>query len=221
MKIFILWPTVRPDVFNNAVKLWLDRAVWPMEGKIFVDVKDRLQARKIIDKYGMAFKYSMMNTSLPKSLTFLTTHIYCDDKDIIVNAQDDYYPPYRWDEIIMKEFEDFDGAVCFNDGIQVYPNPVCTMPCLTFSALKKLNRIIFHPEYMHLYCDNEYYANVKQLGILKDVRQTNPTVFEHRHYSTGKRQADVIDERINSAEITDRATYERRMKLPLSERLKV
>ena len=151
----------------------------------------------------------------------LCSRLACDDSDIIINAQDDYYPPYGWDEIILKEFEGFDGAVCFSDGIQVYPNPVCTMPCLTFSALKKLNRIIFHPEYRHLYCDNEYYANVKELGILKDVRQTNQTVFEHRHYSVGKRKADAIDERINSEEAIDRATFERRMKLPLLERLKV
>ena len=222
-KIFVLWPTVRPAMFIQTVNDWIERSVNEHNIYYLPRVTDNVQANEI----NMCFKMrcnvfpSVGNTSLSSTLYGQCLGMDCEDTDIILVAQDDLYPPNSWDEIVLKEFEDHDGAVFFNDGIQVYPADVCVMPCLTFKALKMLNMIIYHPDYKHLYPDREYYHNCIDLGILKDVRETNTAVFEHRHYSNGKRTRDSIDDRATLNEAEDLKTFDRRMLMPVAERMKV
>lgn len=222
-KIIVLWPTIRPDMFIQTVNDWIERSVY--EDSIFYlpRVKDVNQAVTIGRACnGYRVYPSIGNKSVPSAMYAQCLTLNCDDDDIILNTQDDQYPPNKWDEIVREQFADHDGAVFFRDGIQEYPSPTCVMPCLTFKALKKLNRIIYHPDYEHLWPDTEYYYNCVELGIMKDVRQTRPDIlFEHRHPCNGKRPADDVDALISSSEAADRATYERRMKLSLTERLKV
>jgi hypothetical protein len=200
---------------------WKLRAVEPDRIRWITRVKNVEQAGFIYNLFSKV-TVEVGNESLPKALLLMTKtlHYFLDNDAIILAAQDDQDCPHRWDEIVRKEFEGHDGAVFFNDGIQKPPSEANVMPCLTFGALKKLNRIIYHPDYRHLYCDNEFCRNCTELGLMKDVRLTNPAVFQHNHYSKGGRKMDAVDARIAGDMEADRLTFERRMKLPLSERLK-
>jgi hypothetical protein len=220
-QIFILWPTIRPAMFIKAVKKWFDRSTY-MDYSIFAAVGNKKQADEIANVYGKMVNLFIAPPGMCAALHGLCSSLgFRNESDIVMVGYDDIVPPYGWDEIILKEFDNFNGAVLFNDGLQKWPAPLFCQPCLSVAALKRLNGIIFHPAYNHLYPDNELYANCKELGMLKDVRQTNKAIFEHVHHSIGKRTSDYVDVHITSVEAVDRATWERRQRMTLEERLKV
>jgi hypothetical protein len=222
--VYMLWPTIRAEMFVSTFSIWKARAANIWNVRVSAMVKDEEQVKCLLRNTPMVMA-TPGNTSLPKALYQMCNDTVilskAKDDDIVCVPQDDLFPPQQWDKIILDEFKDFDGAICFNDGIQQYPVPVCTFPCLTVAALKKLNRIIFHPVYRHLYCDQEYFLNCKELGIMKDLRQTNLTLFEHRHHCIKARPADAIDEKISNNEGIDRNMFKARMTLPIAERLTV
>jgi hypothetical protein len=220
-KIIILWATIRPQMFLDVLKIWKENKSNNNNIEIYVQCKDQSQADEISKKQYIVDHIFIGNIGLPASLTYLCNKIEETDNAIIINIQDDLYPPPHWDKIISDEFKNYSGAVVFKDSIQPSDVPICVFPCLTYGALKKLNGIIFHPDYQHSFCDLEYYQNIRELGILKDVRRTNPVIFEHRHYCNGKRPADSVDQWIKDVYERDRATYDRRMRMPLAERLKI
>lgn len=114
-----------------------------------------------------------------------------------------------------------------NDGIQHYGEKVrlvaISMPVMDIRTLKQLNRIIFHPEYKHYFADNEVYFNLKELGLLWDIRKDDKTIFQHEHYwIINKRKLDNVDQQIiDKCGNYDRIIYEKRMNLPLEKRLEI
>jgi hypothetical protein len=150
----------------------------------------------------------------------------CEDRDIVIFASDDFLPPNYFDEYLIKKFESKSGVLMVRDGYQMPDSrnmlyPVVTIPIMTYDALLKLNRIIYHPAYNHMFSDAELYLNSKELGLLIDDRMTDTTTFEHHHYVTGKRQADKNDSAYILKWRDDEITWNRRKNLPLEERIKV
>ena len=213
----LLWPTIRPDIFSITVQDWLKKATNSSRIKVVPIVNSQDHAKTLNNVI-------VTNPSEPgvtKALYSVTQNYEANDKDIIIVASDDFFPPSNWDSILLEEFSNFDGLLVFFDGIQDSSSLV-TIPILTFSALKKMNRIIYHPSYKHLWADVECYCNANELGILKDLRrEKRHIIFEHRHYSIGKRSSDQVDAYANRFESTDRINYNKRIQLSLTERLKV
>ena len=159
------------------------------------------------------------------AITYLTTNLETDDEDILLLLSDDFKCPYGWDEYLYKKFADFDGALFLNDGYQdvnVKEGCLCiTLACMTFSALKKLNKIVFNPAYNHFFSDTEAYVNLRQLDILKDDRDIDNMVFYHNHYCRGGRKQDEYDLKNHRHWGTDHETFDKRMQLTLDERLRI
>jgi hypothetical protein len=88
---------------------------------------------------------------------------------------------------------------------------------LTYNCLKKLNKAIYHPAYHWQYSDAELYQNLIALQLLKI---TAGPKFTHRHYSHGLRSQDQYDAVGGALMDRDLLTFQARMKLPISERLK-
>jgi hypothetical protein len=167
------------------------------------------------------------NLGVCKPIYEITKDLQGDDSDILIGIFDDVNCIPQWDEFLLSKFENYSGALLINDGIQIPDeNAVLiaiTMPVMDLATLKKLNRVIYHPEYKHYFADNEIHINLMDLGLLKDIRFEDSTVFQHEHYSiVHKRKLDEVDnEIISQCGNYDRAVFEKRMKLPLDKRLEV
>jgi hypothetical protein len=142
--------------------------------------------------------------------------------DIVLVVCDDVNCVNFWDDYVFNLFENFNGSIFLNDGLQDPNNtiqPAITMPLMTFECLLAINRYIFHPAYRHYFADNELYLNLKELNLLKDIRTTSQ-VFQHEHYEINKRPMDVVDQKIiTQCGNMDRQLFQERMKLSIKERL--
>jgi hypothetical protein len=69
--------------------------------------------------------------------------------------------------------------------------------------------------------DVELYDLANKLGILVDIRHTDNTVFEHRHYCTGKRSRDIHDKNLDTTMKPGELLYKSRKNKSISELLNV
>jgi len=224
-KIKLITATVRPAMFASNMNEWkiqcedwnnvdLTVAVNTLEEKLLIE--EMFEEAKVIaigDNIGVV-----------KPIFEITKTLDIGDDDILLAMFDDVACIKNWDVYIKSQFEDYTGSILLNDGIQ---DPITrgliaiTMPIMDGRTLKKLNRIIYHPEYMHYYADNEVYSNLLELGLIKDIRRDDVTTFQHLHYyGVNRRKADSIDhEIIAKCGSPDRAIFDKRMKLSVKERL--
>lgn len=139
-------------------------------------------------------------------------------EDIIIVVSDDFFAFTGWDEFLVKELAGLTSGLMVNDGIQKRAGRAMTLPIMTYSALLALNKIIYHPDYHWEYSDNELFENLTALGMLKETRDGKVS-FKHGHWINGSRPQDEHDKLRGSKSPLDKTTFERRMKMALSERL--
>jgi hypothetical protein len=222
---YFLWATIRPDYVKNTYKEWVDKCkdISKIVTKIAVITE---QQKEKIDSFNFPDCEVIVydeKKGYNAAITHLTKTIECNDDDILLLLSDDFFPCNNWDVYLDKKFENWDGALFLNDGYQETVKEGClciTLACMTFKCLKKLNRMVFHPDYRHYFSDNEAFVNLKELGLLKDDRDIDKEIFEHRHYILGKRKQDDNDILNYSFWDQDKATSQRRLILPIEERLK-
>jgi len=102
--------------------------------------------------------------------------------NMIVLASDDMIPQFfGWDETLIGEMEkhypDYDGVLFHNEG---YLKRV--LNCMVIVGITYFKRFnyLYHPDYISLFCDNEFMEVADQLG-----KQTyfEEVVFKHQHYA--------------------------------------
>jgi len=162
----------------------------------------------------------------PKGVCFpaycLSRNLEAEDSDIVILASDDFFPPKNWDKTIVGLVgKDKNCVLLVNDGIQKYPARVITFPIMTFSALKKMKKIIYHPVYSHMSSDCELYIIAERMCILKDVRKTCKTIFEHRHYCNGKRERDEVDKALDYSYASGTELFRSRMRKNVCQLIQV
>lgn len=228
--IQLLWCTIRPDVFKLSYHEWLKRSESPEGISIKVCVNNQSDRENILSKYNnidiiITDKPDRVGVAYPSYQ--LSSNLNLNDDDIIVFASDDFIPPNKWDTYVKNKLIGKIACLMVNDGYQALDfsnmaEPVFSIPIMTFSALKKMNKIIYHPIYHHLCSDAELYLNALQLGLILDERSVDKDfIFEHHHWSNGKRKADINDKNCYDRFLIDKDIWESRKKLSLSERLKV
>lgn len=231
--IHILWATIRPEQFKNAHSEWIRRSDAPDNIKTYVAVnwvehadnlRDYLKNDYIItlntNKIGVCYPSYQLSSNLGIKMGVV------DESDIVIFASDDFLPPENWDNYLIDKFKDNSGLLMVRDGYQLPDSsnmlyPAITIPIMTFESLLKLNKIIYHPKYNHMFSDVELYFNAKDLGILIDDRLNDETVFEHLHYAAGKRNSDEADRAYNQKWKEDEITWNIRKLLPVEERIKI
>ena len=126
--------------------------------------------------------------------------------DILLLASDDMIPKVKgYDTIIknkMKEhYPDTDGVLWFNDG-----NKGNELNTLCILGKKYYDRFgyIYHPDYVSVWCDNEFMDVAKLLG-----KQTyfDEVIIEHQHPDWGYGQQDVIHSINQRYEAQDKQLY--------------
>ena len=231
--IHLLWCTIRPETFTQMHPYWKGRAKDPKNIKTHVAVNYK-QHEDYISEYlklqNFDYRTLLVTTDkigvcYPSYQLSSTTEGKNDD--IIVFASDDFLPPQNWDEYLINKLNG-KGDVCLmvRDGYQLPDSsnmlhPAITIPIMTYGCLKKLNMIIYHPAYSHMFSDCELYNTVKDLNMLYDDRMNDNTIFEHLHYAAGKRKADSADQAYNAKWKEDEITWNQRKLMPVEKRILV
>lgn len=224
--IYILWCTIRPEQFKNFHKIWIERAVDKENIKTIVGVNWE-EHRKLLNDYPVevtVIETDRIGVCYPSYV--LSSNLNCQkDSDIVVFASDDFLPPHNWDEYLKNKFDGIDGCLFVPDGYQLEDSsnmidPCITIPLMTYGCLIKLNKVIYHPAYNHMFSDNELYLNCKEMGMLINGYHDG-IEFLHVHHSAGLRQVDNADRHYHAKWVSDQNTWNERKNMKLEERLKV
>jgi hypothetical protein len=228
MKIHILWATIRPNAFVTMHKIWLERATDKNNIITYVAVNSEADAnvvKQVLSKNDEVVVVTTDRRGVCYPSYMLSKDLEGENDDIVILASDDYLPPNNWNSYLKEKLYNREGGILINDGYQAIDfsnmaDPIIGLPILTFGCLEKLNKIIYNPYYNHLCSDAELYINLKELGLLIDERSMDNVIFEHLHWSSRKRQADLNDQSYYDNFENDKKTWEARKKMTLEERLK-
>jgi hypothetical protein len=156
----------------------------------------------------------------------LSSTLECEnDSDVVVFASDDFLPPDSWDTYLINKFKEQDGCLFVPDGYQLENSsnmidPCITIPLMSYGCLKKLNKVIYHPAYNHMFSDCELFLNCKDLGMIINGYHDG-VQFLHVHHSAGLRQPDQADQQYHLKWQVDQETWNKRKLLSLEKRLEV
>ena len=223
--IYILWASIRPNfVFHTAIK-WIENCTHKdrLHFKIAMATEEQ---KDTIERFGIPNCEVVAITDKPGynyAITQLTTNLEVNDDDILVLLSDDFACLPNWDEFIYNKFKDWDGAIFLDDGVQNIHtkegNLCITLACMTFECLKKLNKVVFSPNYFHFFSDDEAFHNLYELGLLRDNRDTDNFIFRHEHHAGGFRTPDEFDTRANTHANIDSLMFNKRSQMSVYERL--
>lgn len=215
-QIVLLWPTLRPDLFKERLADWYDKAHNRSRVKVRVAVNTEQQRDELSD-----FSHVQVIGDSHPGVAYASHQLAKEvdglPGDVIILASDDFYPPDGWDSWIYNQMNDFYGALLVNDSVN--REGVVTIPIMDYACLLRLNRVIYHPSYNHLWSDNELYDNLAALDLLKNLQEPDLPVFEHRHWYHGKREKDDVDDVINDFMDSDMHNYTKRKAMPLQAKL--
>lgn len=223
--IQILWATIRPNAFLQMHTHWINRAENPENIKTLVSVNTQEDADKLSKYDCIVFEPTTIGVCEPAYM--LSTSINPNDDDIIIFASDDFYPPQNWDTYVLDKLKGKTGALFVKDGYQENNSsnmlePAITIPIMTGGCLKKLNNIIYHPIYVHMFSDIELYNNLKDLDLLIDVRsEDEDIIFKHIHYIDGQRKHDKFDIQYLNNWNNDKSVWEKRKLMSVEERITI
>jgi hypothetical protein len=233
-KIYILWCTIRPEQFIITHNIWVKNSYNVDNISTYVVVNNE-KDKNIISSYLPKDNIFNLNTTkigVCYPSYYLSSRIgieYVLDikpNDIIVFASDDFTPPKDWDIYLINKLNNKENsALMVRDGYQLSDSsnmlhPAITIPIMTYGALLKLNRYIYHPDYLHMFSDCELYLNLKELDILIDDRINDNTTFIHHHHASRKRKADINDRIYYSNWKVDENKWNIRKNMNLIDRLK-
>lgn len=232
--IHILWATIRHKQFKQMHLEWIKRADNPENIKTYVavnwqehanELKEYLKNDYLItvntNKIGVCYPCYQLSSNLGIKMG------KCEDSDIIVFASDDFLAPQGWDTYLVNKLKDKgDVGLMVRDGYQMPDSsnmlhPAITIPIMTWGCLRKMDGVIYHPDYNHMFSDCELYLTLKDLGMLLDDRLNDSTTFEHLHYAAGKRNSDEADQAYNAKWKDDELTWNRRKIMSVEERIKI
>lgn len=123
--------------------------------------------------------------------------------DLIIVMSDDFDCPEHWDTLLLQVVDGkSDFLLKTQDGIQ---KTLVTLPIMDRAYYSRFG-YIYHPDYLHMHCDEEMTIVALMLGryIKSDL------LFEHLHYSTGKSEKDDINVRNDQTWAHGQSTLERR-----------
>jgi len=230
--IHLLWATIRPEQFKITHSHWIKKSEKLDNIKTYVAVnnsqhKDILK-NYIKDDYIINVNTNKIGVCYPSyKLSSYLNNTICESNDIVVFASDDFIPPKNWDKYLIQKLKNKSGALLVNDGYQLLDfsnmsEPVFSIPIMTYDCLLKLNKVIYNPIYTHLCSDAELFLNLKEMDLIIDDRANDVDyIFEHHHWSSGKRKVDENDKSYYSNFENDKKIWESRKKLSLEERLVV
>lgn len=215
MKLVIKFPTRgRSSKFLLALKKYIDY-LDDKSTQIIVtcdnDDEDMKQPhiKEVLSNYSNVKIFFGDNKSKIEAINANLTDI---DFDVVLLASDDMIPVKKGFDTIIKEsmekhYPDTDGVLWFNDGYQ--GKKLNTLSILGKKYYERFN-YIYHPEYISVWCDNEFMSVGNILG-----KQTyfDEVIIQHQHPDWGFGNRDGTHTLNSKNERHDRELYNKRKKI--------
>lgn len=197
MKITIIHPSrSRPELAAQICKEWFDKALEPANIDYYISIDADDPKRDQYENFPLWKCIVSVNTSAIDAINNAAKWL-CVDNDnqiqqgIVIVVSDDFGCPQGWDSWLSMHLKDKkDFIVKTSDGYQPW---IITLPIMDWHYYFRF-RYIYYPGYRHMFCDTEMTCVADMLG--KKIELCNDGyIFEHRHYSLGKSQKDLINEK--------------------------
>jgi len=209
MKLLIKFPTRnRPNKFFKALDTYVNYLDDPTT-QIIVSCDNNdptmteAYVKEVVEQYN---NVKMCYGDSKTKIEAVNADLKDVEFDILLLASDDMIPKVKgYDTIIknkMKEhYPDTDGVLWFNDGHK--GNELNTL-CILGKKYYDRFGYIYHPDYVSVWCDNEFMDVSKLLG-----KQTyfDEVIIEHQHPDWGYGQQDVIHSINQRYEAQDKQLY--------------
>jgi hypothetical protein len=203
MKISIIHPSKgRPEIAYRTIQKWLAYADMDVEYILSVDTEDVYWYFAGGEYFIMNKKIKMIHNKNKSAIEAINKAAEIVTGDLFIVVSDDFTCSRNWCSKLLRLVGDrTDFIVKTRDGIQ---KTLITLPIMD---RKYYNRFgyIYHPEFLHMHCDEEMTIVAHMLGRVIDIDMT----FEHMHYSVGKSRKDAINERNDSTWAHGQATLDR------------
>ena len=180
MKISIIHPSrSRAKMAYETAHKWLDNSEDNFEYILSLDYDDRTE-------YKNPFTDGIVIRNKNRSaIDAINNAAKVASGDILIVVSDDFDCPIHWDEMIINGSEGkSDWIAKTPDGIQQW---IITMPIMDRAYYNRF-RYIYHPDYLHMFCDTELTCVADLTG--RKIELNIP--FTHNHYSTGKSVKDEV-----------------------------
>ena len=186
MKILVKFPTrSRGDHFVKVLEKYVNTSSDPKRVHYLIsyDEDDATMTDMVITKSKqIAGKHITMVSGISDNKIHACNRDVNEFKgkwDVIILASDDMIPQVNgWDRIIetamMANFSNLDGVLWFNDGHQDRISTFCIMGKAYYDRFGYL----YHPDYISLFCDNEFTEVAQKLGRIKYYPNV---IFFHEH----------------------------------------
>lgn len=218
LKLLIKFPTRgRPEKFFQVLELYYSKAI-NKEHLAFViscDIDDETmnnpQVRQKLDEFKKKCKLVYFYGHNKTKVQAINADMErLEGWNILLLASDDMIPVMDgYDEKIRNDMyyyhRNMDGVLWYNDGGQ---NRINTLCILGNRYYKRFN-YIYNPEYISLWCDNEFTDVSVFLG---KYYKSDEIIIEHAHPVYQKTNFDHLYARNESFFNIDKQTYERREK---------
>lgn len=189
MKFTIIHPTRRPEQAYSTMRNWTEKAAdWNNFNYILsVDYGDRFMDKYIAFSHSPAVDFYVCtnyNTSAIQAINHAAKYHF--KNDVLIVVSDDTDCPEHWDTLLLESLEGkSDFCAKTDDGLQP---TLITMPLMDRAYYERYG-YVYHPDYLHLHCDQELTAVAMMTGkyIKLDIS------FLHLHYTTGKTAKDDIN----------------------------
>lgn len=209
MKLLIKYPTrQRPDKFKKTFERYYSMLSkkHDVEFVVSADADDLSMNNQSMRQFLLREHVSVSFGESKNKIEAINADMGDRKFDVLLLASDDMIPQiHDYDNIIIENmtrfFPNLDGALHFNDGFK--PN-LNTLSIMGVNLYKHFG-YIYHPDYVSLWCDNEYQDVVESMGKMVFINQV---IIKHEWTNyTGKDPLHVKNE---SSYHTDRATFLRR-----------
>lgn len=203
--ISIIHPSYkRPELAAKCVKMWLDRCKDKSRVEYVLclsEQDDVLSYLEELNKVGIGIECVVCpEANMVKQIAFAVKKA---KGNILANVSDDFECPQDWDQLLLEALEGKeDYVVKTQDGIQPF---IMTLPIMDRKYFDRFG-YIFHPDYNHMYADNE----LADVGQILGRTITLDILFPHNHYSVGKMERDEVNNENDSFYGVDHQTYSRR-----------
>lgn len=202
-KISIIHPSRgRGLIAVKTAENWLSRADGEIDYNLSLDHDDPTSDTYInLFKGFPVFKFHSDNRSAVDAINNAAAH--CTG-DLMIVVSDDFDCPPHWDTQLLNYLKgSIDFLVKTPDGIQP---TLITLPIMDRAYYNRFG-YIYHPEYLHMYSDQEMTAVGHMLGRVINI----PVAFTHNHYMTRRFKKDAISERNDSTYPQGKQVFERRL----------
>jgi hypothetical protein len=212
LKIRFKFPTRgRPDKFFETLDKYYDLMVGKdFEFIVSIDEDDQtMKTEEVISKLKSYNNLQFYFCESKGKIHAINAHMDGDDFDIVILVSDDMIPVKKgFDMIIRKDmnenYPDTDGVLWYNDGHK--GSNLNTLCILGLKYYKRFN-YIYNPEYISLYCDNEFMEVSLKLN---KVKYFDITLIEHQHWAWGYGEMDDLYKENEKPIGVDAETFERR-----------